>query len=225
VKLVLADTHRLIIESLAAALARRGFVVAALATSPPELFAQLTEHRPDICLLATHFPTCGGLDVLRQISRQHPRVQVVMLSAVPDPGLMVAALEAGAAGFISRDCHIVDIVRALARVRHGERVFDGAPQEAVRVFRLPGADGGDWLRVLLTSREQEVLMQITEGECTRQIARSLAITEATVRTHVQNVLVKLGVHSRLEASSVVAEAGVLGRCLRGSQIPRPAGGR
>jgi hypothetical protein len=51
-------------------------------------------------------------------------------------------------------------VRALARVRHGERVFDGAPPEAVRLFRLPGADGGDWLRVLLTSREQEVLMQI-----------------------------------------------------------------
>ena len=224
-KLVLADPHRLFVESLAAALARRGFVVASLATSPPELFAQLAEHRPDICVLATHFPTCSGLDVLQHIGRQHPWVRAVMLSAVPDPGLMAAAIEGGAAGFISRDCHIVDIVRALARVRHGERVFDGAPPEAVRVFRLPGAHGGDRLRVLLTSREQEVLMQITEGECTRQIARSLAITEATVRTHVQNVLVKLGVHSRLEASTVVAESGVLDACLPGAQTSRPAGGR
>ncbi len=68
-------------------------------------------------------------------------------------------------------------------------------------------------------------MQIAEGECTRQIARLLAITEAAVRTHVQNVLVKLGVHSRLEASTVVAESGVLGRCLPGTQAHRVAGGR
>src|SRR6266480_4452193 len=89
--------------------------------------------------LAAHFPTCSGLDVLQHIGRQHPWVKAVMLSAIPDLGLMAAAIEGRAAGFISRDCHIVDIVRALARVRHGERVFDGAPPEAVRVFRLPGA--------------------------------------------------------------------------------------
>ena len=223
-KLVLADPRRLVIESLAVALTRRGFAVVALATTAPEALAGVAKHQPDICLLATDFPKCSGLDVLRVITKQHPRVKPVMLSASPDSTLMAAAMEAGAAGFIPRDRHIIDIVRALSRVCQGERVFDSAVLQAVaRAFRLPGDGNGDWLRVLLTSREQEVLMRIAAGECTRQISRSLAISEATVRTHVQNVLVKLGVHSRLEASTVLAESGALGR-YHAKPAMRAAGG-
>jgi two-component system, NarL family, nitrate/nitrite response regulator NarL len=227
VRLVLADSHRLVVESLAAALSRRGFAVVAVADSAPEALARVAEHRPDVCLLAAEFPACSGLDVLRVISEQYPYVKAIMLMAVPDPGLIAAAIEDGAAGFISRDCHIVDMVRALSRVSHGGRVFDGDLLGAavVRTFRRPGAGSGDRLRVLLTSREQEVLTQIADGECTRQIARSLDITEATVRTHVQNVLVKLGVHSRLEASTMVARSGVLSGHLLDRQAGRAAGGR
>jgi two-component system, NarL family, nitrate/nitrite response regulator NarL len=223
-RLVLAEPHRLVLESFAVALGRRGFDVVALAASPQEVFDQVAQHRPDICLLTTHFPTCSGLDVLRVITQRHPQVKTVMLSTGQDRGLMAAAVEGGAAGFISRNCHITDIVRTLPRVRRGEQVFDSALfEEVVRAFRLPGPDGGDWLRDRLTSREQEVLMRIVEGECTRQMARSLAISEATVRTHVQNVLVKLGVHSRLEASIVVAESGALGRCLPGAVVRAATG--
>jgi DNA-binding NarL/FixJ family response regulator len=158
------------------------------------------------------------------ITKRHPDVKVIMLSSGSDPGLTEAATERGAWGIISEDCHIGDIVRILLRVRQGERVFEDALAGAVvRAFRLPGADNGDWLRVLLTSREQEVLMRMVDGEPTRQIACSLAITEATVRTHVRNVLAKLGVHSRLEASTVVAESGVLGRYLPGMQAQHAAG--
>ncbi len=225
VKLVLAGSHRLVIEALAMALTRRGFAVAALAASPREVFAQVAEHQPDICLLAAAFPACSGLGVLRVIGKRHPGVKVVMLSAGPDPGLMAAAIGSGAAGLIARDCHIIDIVRTILRVRQGERVFDDALLGGVdRGFRLPGNGDGNWLRVLLTSREQEVLMRIVEGESTRQMARSLAISDATVRTHIQNVFVKLGVHSRLEATSVAAESGVLGRYLPGMPAWRAAGG-
>jgi two-component system nitrate/nitrite response regulator NarL len=225
VKLMLADPHRLVIESLAVALTRRGFAVVALATSAPEALARVAEHQPDICLLATDFPLCSSLDVLRIIIKRHPRVKPVLLSASRDSRLMAAAMEAGAAGFIPRDCHIIDIVRVLPRVHQGERVFDRAVLEAgAGAFRLPGDGDGDWLRGLLTSREQEVLMQIATGEDTHQISRSLAITEATVRTHVQNVLVKLGVHSRLEASTVLAESGALGHDLHGIRAMRAAGG-
>lgn len=207
-KLVLADSHRLVIESLATALIQRGIGVAALATSPPGVLAQVAEHQPDICLLTTHFPMCSGFDVLRVITKQHPHVRVVMLSPAPDPNLMAAAIEGGAAGIISRDCHIVDVVRALPRLRHGGRVFDGASLGGmVGAFRRPGAGHGDRHQAKLTRREQEVLTQIVEGKDTRQIAHSLTVTEATVRTHVRNVLVKLGVHSRLEASTLGSRVG------------------
>ena len=202
-KLVLADPHRLVIESLATALIQRGFGGAALATSPPEVLAQVAEHRPDICLLTTHFPMCSGLDVLRVIRKQHPHVKVVMLSAAPDPSLIAAAIEGGAAGIISKYCHMADVVRALPRLHQGERVFGGASLGGVLgTFHQPGADHSDPHQVKLTRREQEVLTQIVEGKSTRQIARSLTVTEATVRMHVRNMLVKLGVHSRLEASTL-----------------------
>jgi DNA-binding NarL/FixJ family response regulator len=208
VKLVLADSHRLVIESLATALIQRGIGVAALATSPPEVLAQVAEHQPDICLLTTHFPWSSGLDVLRVIRKQHPHVKVVMLSAAPDPSLMAAAIEGGAAGIISKYCHIVDVVRALPRLRQGERVFDGASLGGVvGAFHRPAAGHSDRHRVGLTRREQEVLTQIVEGKSTRQIARSLSVTDATVRMHVRNVLVKLGVHSRLEASTLGSRVG------------------
>ena len=207
-KLVLADSHRLVIESLATALIQRGIGVAALATSPPEVLAQVAEHQPDICLLSTHFPTSSGLDVLRVIRKQQPHVKVVMLSAAPDPVLMAAAIEGGAAGIISKYCHIVDIARALPRLRQGERVFDGASLgRVVGAFHRSGAGRSDRHWVGLTRREQEVLTQIVEGKSTRQIASSLTVTDATVRMHVRNVLVKLGVHSRLEASTLSSRVG------------------
>jgi two-component system, NarL family, nitrate/nitrite response regulator NarL len=208
VRLVLADTHRLVIESLAAALTRRGCVVAALTTSAWGTFTGLGEHQPDICLLGASFPTCSGLGVLRVIRRRHPDLKVVMLADRHDRGLMAAAAERGAAGLITPDCHISDIMRILIRVRQGERVFGGGlPGGLAGELRLPA--GGDWVPCLLTSREREVLARMVDGGSTQQIAHSLDITQATVRTHVQNVLVKMGVHSRLEAAAVIAESGVL----------------
>ena len=224
-RLVLAGPHRLVMESLAAALTRRGLDVVAVATSPREVFAKVAEHRPDFCLLAAHFPACSGLGVLRVISKRHPGVGVVMLSSGSDPGLAKAASRCGAAAVISRDRHISDIERVLARVGQRKRAFGrGLLEIAARDFRLSGVgDGPEPDR--LTSREREVLRHIAEGERTRQIACSLGISEATVRTHVQNVLSKLGVHSRLEATIVAAQAGLPGCDLPGVRTRRAAGGR
>jgi two-component system nitrate/nitrite response regulator NarL len=219
VRLVLADPQRLVIESLAAALTRRGCAVVALATSARGVFTGLAEHQPDICLLGTSFPTCSGLGVLRVIRMRHPGIKVVMLADHQDYGLTAAA-RCGAAGLITRDCHISDIMHVLLRVHRGEMAFGGLAGRVTRDSRLP-ADG---LPRVLTSREQEVLRQMVDGGSTQQIAHSLAITEATVRTHVQNVLVKLGVHSRLEATTVVAEYGALSHRSPGGLDWRTAGG-
>jgi two-component system nitrate/nitrite response regulator NarL len=204
-RLVLADSHRLVIQSLATALTRCGLDVVAVATTPREVLAQVAEHRPDICLLSTHLSSCSGLDVLRVISKHHPGVGVVLLSSGSDPELARAAFRSGAAAVISRNWHISDIEHALSCVSQHEQAFNrGVLKITVRDVRLPGVGNGH-TQVQLTSREKEVLGHIAEGERTRQIARSLGISEATVRTHVQNMLSKLGVHSRLEAAIVAAQ--------------------
>jgi two-component system, NarL family, nitrate/nitrite response regulator NarL len=205
VRLVLGERHRLFIDSLAAVLAWHGFDVAALATSPQELLSTVARLEPDVCLLAAGFQE-GGLDLLRIIGERHPPVKVVLFSADPDPKAMAAALKGGAAGFIPSDHHVADIVDALSRVNNGERVFD-LMDAGIRRFRPAAASRRNELWDLLTLRERQVLMLMMDGECTRQIARSLTITVSTARTHVENVFVKLGAHSRLEATAMVARAG------------------
>jgi DNA-binding NarL/FixJ family response regulator len=121
---------------------------------------------------------------------------------------MAAAIEGGAAGIIPKYWHILDVVRALPRLRQGKRAFDSTSLGGVvGAFHRAEAGHNDRHRVRLTRREQEVLTQIVEGKSTRQIARSLTVTEATVRMHVRNVLVKLGVNSRLEASTLGSRVG------------------
>jgi DNA-binding NarL/FixJ family response regulator len=207
-RLVLGDSHRLFIDSLAPVLAGNGFTVVAVATTPQEVFSALDRHQPDICLLASRFPACSGLDVLRVARGRHPGVRVVILGAASDLDVMAGAAEAGALGYLPRSHRVADIVYALRRVLEGERVFETELQGTV-ARRCRSAGGVDnWPDGALTVRERQVLLQIMDGVSTTQIAQSLGIAESTTRTHVQNVLAKLGVHSRLEAITVAARPGL-----------------
>ena len=204
-RIVLGDGHRLFIDALAQALAQNGMTVAALATSPQEVLAAVARHRPDICLMATRFHTCGNFGVLGLIRGRYPQVKVVLLA--DDPAAASEVISSGAAGLIRKDQHLTEIIRTLAGVRAGEQAFEAdSPPPGAHDFRSPAASDSEWLLRLLTMREQEVLMLIMEGQSTKQIARSLAISLSTARTHIQSVLVKLGVHSRLEATSMVARS-------------------
>ena len=209
-RIVLGNQHRLFLDALTEALSQEGVMVVARATSPRAVLAAVARHEPDICLLAASFPDSSGLDVLRIICRRHQAVKVVVFSDTSNPVIAAQASDAGAAGFVWKGQGIAEIVRALTRVLAGEWAL-GTTLSAPGAGRFGSqVPSGDWLLRLLTMREQEVLMLMMEGESTKQIARSLAIALSTARTHVQNVLVKLGAHSRLEATSMVARAGVLG---------------
>jgi two-component system, NarL family, nitrate/nitrite response regulator NarL len=211
VRIVLGDRHRLFIDALAAALTQDGVTVAVLATSPQDVLAAVARRPPDICLLATRLRISGDLDILAAISSRYPQVKVVMMSDSSDPDSASAAIEGGAAGVIEKDQHLADIVRTLARVRAGELAHGTAlARSGPGNFGPPVSGDSDWLLRLLTVRERQVLMLMMEGESTGQIARSLAIALSTARTHVQSVLVKLGAHSQLEATSMVARSCLIG---------------
>ena len=209
-RVVVGNQHRLFLDALTEALSQEGVTVVARAASPRAVLAAVARHEPDICLLAASFPDSSGLDVLRVICRRHQAVKVVMFSDTSNPVIAAQASAAGAAGFVWKGQGIAEIVRTLTRVLAGEWAL-GTTLSAPGAGRFGSqVPSGDCLLRLLTMREQEVLMLMMEGESTKQIARSLAIALSTARTHVQNVLVKLGAHSRLEATSMVARAGALG---------------
>lgn len=211
VKLILGNDHRLFADALAHVLPRHGVTVTARARSPHELLMALATEQADMCLIAGRWLKGEGLGHLRQVRERYPAVDVVVLSEGSADDIAMA-LDIGAAAVVSQHQHVTDLLAVLHRVRAGERAIDAAIEpKACGFSRLAGADV-DGLLETLTVREQEVLVLMTDGKATKEIASELAITLHTARTHVQSVLVKLGVHSRLEASGLIARSGLLGPC-------------
>ncbi|MGY1620137.1 response regulator [Geodermatophilus sp. SYSU D00691] len=204
-RLVLCDDHRLFVEPLAAALARHGHEVV-VANTPGRLLTAVREHRPDLVLLDLRFPVGDGIEALTALRARHPDCPVVILSGSTDPRDQAAAVGAGAAAFLRKDQPVAAILDALQRVAAGR---------AVPAPPVPGRRGGSAeqdrvhrLLAHLTERERQVLQLLVSAEDTVEIARSLGVETSTARTHVQNVLLKLGVHTRLQAVALVVGAGV-----------------
>jgi DNA-binding NarL/FixJ family response regulator len=205
VRLVLGSDQRLCMDVLAAALSQQGVTVAALARSPQEVLTQVARYNPDVCLLSARCSASSGIDIPRLIRANRLAVKVVILSDGSDSSLQAAASGIGAAAYVSRSHDVTDLIAILQRVRAGERPAVLSPAvPAVRSVRPAFGPESDPRLGLLTVREREVLTLMIEGRATKEIAQSLAITVHTVRTHAQSVLTKLGAHSRLEASRMVA---------------------
>jgi DNA-binding NarL/FixJ family response regulator len=220
VRILLCDDHRLLVEAFSAALLAHGHEVVALTSTPDDACRAALEHDPDVCILDLVFPDGSGLDAAATITATS-RCKVLMLSGRAEPDLVKAALSVGAAGFVVKDQSIEGVLRALDRLSAGEVAVDRHLLHAAT--RAPAASVKlDQLR-FLTRREREALRRIAEGQSTKEIARSMHVAHSTARTHVQNVLTKLGVRSRLQAAALVARAGIAKELDDDHQVARPSG--
>lgn len=225
------DDHRLLAEALASALKQRGHRVLA-AAAPAAGAAELVISRaPEVCLLGTREPGRAGVfEPVRRIKKERPQVAVVVLGPVPAPRGIAEAFAAGASGYVRSDERIEGVERAMLKARAGEAaVAPALLEEAFCELLNPAArpdDEAARLLGVLTSREAEVLVRVAEGEDTRVIAAGMGIAPSTARTHVQRVLMKLGVGSRLEAAALAARTGLLERAgpARLEAVPHPEAG-
>lgn len=205
-RLVVCDDHALLLESMEIALTGHGHDVLATALDLDEAVRAVGTHEPDICLLDVNFPGGTSLTTIGRLREVAPATKVVMLSADSDPDLVARALEAGAAGFVRKDESIGRLVEELQLALDGHLAVDPALlQRALR--RKDRTDDPLWATAYLTDREWQVLRCIVDGRTTTQIADELGVRGSTARTHVQNVLTKLGVHSRLQAAALIAAHG------------------
>lgn len=189
-RLILGDDQAIFLDALASVLREHGYEVGAVARSTPEMMALVRHQRPDACLVDR-----ANLDAIGQASQA---TTVVVLSADSDPEAAEQALAAGASGYLHQSRGIEVLVTALERILNGEQVVD-VPG---RMNRRPGsATHADTLAAALTQRERECLALLVAGLDTTAMMRELGVSRTTVRTHLQAVLSKLDVHSRLEAAS------------------------
>ncbi|UGY91862.1 response regulator transcription factor [Streptomyces gobiensis] len=216
VRLMVVDDHRLLAEALASALKLRGHRVIASAAPTVGAGELVVNRAPEVCLWGTAAPAePGAFDPIAKIKRERPQVAVVVLGPVPSPRGIAAAFAAGACGYVRHDERIEGVERAMVKARSGEaavapQLLRDAFEELLNPATEPDDEGARLLRIL-TPREAEVLVRVAEGEDTRLIALGMGIASSTARTHVQRVLVKLGVGSRLEAAALAARTGLLDR--------------
>jgi two-component system nitrate/nitrite response regulator NarL len=208
VRILICDDHVVFAESFAAVLGRAGHDVPAVTYSPDGALAALAHHEVDVCVLDVQFPDGNIVDRLPELRAAAPTARTVLLSAEVDPNLIREALAAGMRGFAHKGAHVGDIFATLDRVYAGEIVAEQAmaPTKA----RPAGSPSeGQRLARFLTPREREVLCHLVSGRDTKVLARAMGVTWSTARSHIQSVLTKLGVHSRLEAATVAVRHGLV----------------
>ena len=208
---VLADPQALFRESVRIALtADPGFRVVGEARDREQAVARVVEASPHVIVVDAEI--AGDTGVVAAIRERMPSCKVLVVSAQDDAEVLVAAIEAGASGYLSKEAPLVDLISAMRTVCAGGTVVQPAMLSRLLMTLLARRDDRDeaFRRLArLTPRERQVMALIAEGADKFAIAAQLVISPHTARTHVQNVLAKLGVHSRLEATAFIVRTGVV----------------
>lgn len=211
-RVVVADDQRIIRDGMRLMLSLVGDVeVVAVAGDGEEAVAAVAEHDPDVVLMDLRMPRCDGVAATRRVRAEHPRTQVVVLTTFAEDEEMLAALRAGARGYLTKDADAEEVVRALRRVVSGgadltpeiqRRLLDLLPQhEPPRAGPPPHA---------LTEREVEVLRLIAAGLSNAEISGRLHVSDATVKTHINRLFAKTGVRDRAQAVAYAYRHGLAG---------------
>jgi DNA-binding NarL/FixJ family response regulator len=216
IRVVIADDQTLVREGLSLMLGLvDGVEVVGIAEDGEQAVALVESSAPDVALLDLRMPRVDGVEATRRIRELAPTVEVVVLTTYADDTSVVAALRAGARGYLTKDASSEEIERAIRDAARGKTRLDPAVQERLVEMVTAGAalptlaepadapPGG-----ALTERETEVVRLMAEGMSNRQIATTLFVTEATVKTHVNNVFSKLHVNDRAAAVAWAFRSGV-----------------
>lgn len=210
-RVVVVDDHRSFAEALRVALdLERGVEVSAVCHDGAEALAAVRRKRPHVVLMDLRMPGVDGIAATKAVLEARPEARVVVLSGHDEEADVAQAMEAGAAGFLSKTVPMKDVARVVRAAARGDQLM--APEE-IRRMRAVARRRRDQTAALrervgrLSRRETEILQRMAQGLPPAEIARELDISANTLRTHVQNILFKLKVHSKMEALAAAIRFG------------------
>jgi DNA-binding NarL/FixJ family response regulator len=205
ITLVLVDDHPVVRDGLRGMCdAAPDFEVVGEAGNGPDGVRLALSLDPDVVLMDLRMPGGSGVEAITELRRRRSRARVLVLTTYDSDRDIMAAIDAGATGYLLKDAPRDELFAAIRSAADGESVL--SPAVATRVVsRMRSSGAGE-----LSSREREVLALVARGRANREIARALFVSEATVKTHLGHVYDKLGVKDRAAAVAVAYERGVLG---------------
>jgi two-component system NarL family response regulator len=192
------------------AVVRQGFVSLINTVADMEVIAEGTngqqaielyrQHKPDVMLIDLRMPVLSGVEAISAIRRESPGARMIVLTTYDGDEDIYRSLQAGAQGYLLKDVFFEELEEAIRKVHAGSRRIPAAVAERL-AERMSGSE--------LTTRELEVLQQIVAGKSNKEIGAHLNISEATVKSHINNILSKLGVSDRTQAATTALQRGIV----------------
>jgi two-component system NarL family response regulator len=192
------------------AVVRQGFVSLINTVADMEVVAEGTngqqaidlyrEHKPDVMLIDLRMPVLSGVEAISVLRKEFPGARIIVLTTYDGDEDIYRSLQAGAQGYLLKDVFFEDLEEAIRKVHAGSRRIPAVVAERL-AERMSGSD--------LTGRELEVLQQIVAGRSNKEIGTHLNISEATVKSHINNILSKLGVSDRTQAATTALQRGIV----------------
>ncbi len=206
IRVLIVDDHEVLAASLARVLDEEPDMVSVgLAQNLAQARARVTTETPDVLLLDRRLPDGDGVAAIPELRAIRPSMNIVVLTAADSDHVLVQAIEAGAAGFVSKTRGLGEVTAAVRAAAAGEAVI--SPELLSRL--LPKLTRSAGPEPELTRREQEVLNMLSQGLSNAAIAEQLTVSVHTVRNHIANLSSKLGAHSKLEVLSIAIRRGLL----------------
>ncbi|MDH3754920.1 MAG: response regulator transcription factor [Acidimicrobiia bacterium] len=205
IRVMLADDHQILREGIRRGFESAGDDVVAEASDGEEAIRLAREHRPDVVVMDLSMPIMDGVTATRRIREELSEVKVVVLTMHDDVARTRQALDAGAAGYLSKGCSFSDVLETVRAVAQGETGL--TPELAVSMLRAVETSNSD--QPLLSDRQAEILQAIADGSTTKQVARELGITQKTVHNHLNAIYRRLDTQSLTHAVLSAVRLGII----------------
>jgi DNA-binding NarL/FixJ family response regulator len=201
IRILVVDDHHVVRQGLIALLKTVPEIsIVAEGSDGDQAVALYREHQPDVAILDLRMPKKNGVDAITEIKREFPAARVIVLTTFDGDEDIYRALQAGAKGYLLKDMFGEELIDAIRAVHAGKQRIPPAVAQRL-AERMVGPS--------LTARELDVLKCIVGGKSNRDIGQELSISEATVKTHINNILGKLGVADRTQAATTALQRGIV----------------